>query len=124
LKLAKSLPLIENTIKTDNTMAEGQQNKQWFPTHYTYKSFCSICLRIVLHLFMIEYNVSLHIRVTDSDYHFGMKLLLQLCIGGRRMVVGFTTTAIKTKVLSMNAARGEVYSIQLLHSWENDCLSI
>ena len=42
-----------------------------------------------------------------------MKLLLQLCIGGRGMVVGFTTTAIKTKVLSMNAARGEVYSIQL-----------
>jgi hypothetical protein len=31
---------------------------------------------------------------------------------GRRMVVGFTTTAIKAKVLSMNAARGEVYSIQ------------
>jgi hypothetical protein len=29
------------------------------------------------------------------------------------MVVGFTTTAIKAKVLSMNAARGEVYSIQL-----------
>ena len=60
--------------------------------------------------------LSVFIRVTDSDYPFGMKLLLHLCIGGRRgrdhMVVGFTTTAIKTKVLSTNAARGEVSSIQ------------
>ena len=47
-----------------------------------------------------------------------MKLLLHLhlCIRGRRgrdqLVVGFTTTAIKTKVLSTNPAHGEVYSIQ------------
>ena len=60
--------------------------------------------------------LSVLIRVTDSDYRFGMKLLLHLCIRGRRgrdqMVVGFTTTAIKTKVMSTNPARGEVYSIQ------------
>jgi hypothetical protein len=49
-----------------------------------------------------------------------MKLLLQLCIGGRRMVVGFTTTAIKTKVLSMNAARVPVNMISfvLIKSYE------
>jgi hypothetical protein len=43
-----------------------------------------------------------------------LSTIFQLYRGGRdHMVVGFTTTAIKTKVLSMNAARGEVYSIQL-----------
>ena len=56
--------------------------------------------------------LSVFIRVTDSDYSFGMKLLLHLCIGGPsgrdHMVVGFTTTAIKTKVLITNAARDEV----------------
>jgi hypothetical protein len=71
-----------------------------------------VCCEPLFVLLSFSHCIVVFIRVTDSDYHFGMKLLLHLCIGGRRMVVGFTTTAIKAKVLSMNAARDEVYSIQ------------
>ena len=63
--------------------------------------------------------LSVLIRFTDSDYTFGIKLLLQLCIRGRRgrdrIVVGFTnveSVPSTTKVLNSNPAHGEVYLIQ------------
>ena len=62
--------------------------------------------------------LSVLIRFTDSDYTFGIKILLRLCIGGRRgrdrIVVGFTnveSVPSTTKVLNSNPAHGEVYLI-------------